>query len=127
MRPLFDRLRARGVRVAKPGGGMFPPGDIDPGNTFFTHPKDTFGQLEFEGKRATGSTRRSPVPAGLDDGPMAATVRSGIERLSHLTTVVHDVDPARALLPGRARRHGVPRGVLGRAPAGRSCWSGRTR
>ena len=48
--PLFNRLRMNGVRIAKPGGGMFPDGDdVDPGNTIFTHPKDTFGQIEFVG------------------------------------------------------------------------------
>jgi hypothetical protein len=49
-RPLFDRLRAAGVRIAKPGGGMFDDGDdVVIGNTIFTHPKDTFGQIQFEG------------------------------------------------------------------------------
>ena len=47
IKPLFDRLRAMGVRVAKPGGGVWPEGDVDPGPTIFTHPKDTFGQFEF--------------------------------------------------------------------------------
>ena len=94
VRPLFERLRDRGVRVAKPGGGMFPAGDIDPGNTLFTHPKDTFGQLEFEGKRGHWlgeDPRFQPgwTAAPWLDGPL------GIERLSHLTTVVHDVDRAR--------------------------------
>src|SRR5262245_16110377 len=51
VKPIFDRLRAEGVRIAKPGGGFFPEGDIDPGPTIFTHPKDTFGQVEFEALR----------------------------------------------------------------------------
>lgn len=96
VKPLFDRIRAAGVRVAKPGGGMFPAGDIDPGNTIFTHPKDTFGQVEFEGKMAhwQGSDPRFQpgwTTAPWRDGPL------GIEGLSHLTTVVRDVAAARQL------------------------------
>ncbi len=94
IRPLFDSLRARGVRIAKPGGGMWPPGEVDPGNTLFTHPKDTFGQLEFEGIAAHWLDRDPRFQPGWStapwqDGPL------GIARLSHLTTAVHDVDTAR--------------------------------
>jgi extradiol dioxygenase family protein len=95
VRPLFERLRGAGVRVAKPGGGMFSDGDVDPGNTIFTHPRDTFGQIEFEGKqehwrRVDPRFQPGWTVAPWQQGPL------GIERLSHLTTVVHDV--------GRARR-----------------------
>jgi catechol 2,3-dioxygenase-like lactoylglutathione lyase family enzyme len=93
VRPLFERLRAVGVRVAKPGGGLFSEGDIDPGNTFFTHPKDTFGQLEFVGKAGhwlQADPRFQPgwTVAPWRNGPL------GIERVSHLTTVVRDLDRA---------------------------------
>jgi hypothetical protein len=99
VRPLFERLRATGIRVAKPGGGMFPDGDVDPGNTIFTHPKDTFGQIEFEGKRdhwEKTDPRFAPgwTVAPWRDGPL------GIERLSHMTTAVKDLGPARALYEG---------------------------
>ena len=99
IRPLFERLRSAGIRVAQPGGGMFPPGDIDPGNTIFTHPKDTFGQIEFEGKRdhwQQVDPRFQPgwTVAPWRDGPL------GIERLSHMTTVVRDLAPARAFYEG---------------------------
>jgi catechol 2,3-dioxygenase-like lactoylglutathione lyase family enzyme len=94
VRPLFARLRAAEVRVARPGGGLFPEGDVDPGNTLFTHPKDTFGQLEFEGKVGhwqQSDPRFQPgwTVAPWREGPL------GIERLSHLTTVVRDLDRAR--------------------------------
>jgi hypothetical protein len=100
IKPLFDRLRARGVRVAKPGGGMFPDGDIDPGNTIFTHPKDTFGQLEFEG--LADHWRRSDPR--FSEGWSTAYWRDehplGIVRASHLTTLVNDLDRARDLYEG---------------------------
>jgi hypothetical protein len=94
VKPLFDRIRAEGVRVAKPGGGMFPDGDIDPGNTIFTHPKDTFGQLEFEGKSEhwRGMDPRFQPGWSVEpwrDGPL------GIEGLSHMTTVVRELAKAR--------------------------------
>jgi catechol 2,3-dioxygenase-like lactoylglutathione lyase family enzyme len=73
---------------------VFGEGDTDPGNTIFTHPKDTFGQIEFEG--------RNEHWMGLDprfkpdwstqpwkEGPL------GIERLSYMTTVVRDLEAAR--------------------------------
>jgi len=92
---VFDRLRAAGVRVAKPGGGMFPEGDVDPGNTIFTHPKDTFGQLEFEGKRDhwlehDPRFQTEWSTASWNAGPL------GIVRLSHMTTVVRHLERARA-------------------------------
>jgi catechol 2,3-dioxygenase-like lactoylglutathione lyase family enzyme len=95
VKAVFDQLRAAGVRVAKPGGGVFPEGDVDPGNTIFTHPKDTFGQLEFEGKRDHWEGRDPRFQPGWStdrwrDGPL------GIERLSHMTTVVRDLDRARS-------------------------------
>jgi hypothetical protein len=44
---LYKAFLAEGVRVAKPGGGLFDDATEDPGVTMFTHPKDTAGQLEF--------------------------------------------------------------------------------
>ena len=49
MPALFEAFLAEGVRVVKPGGGPFPEGTKDPGQTIFTHPKDTAGQMEFVG------------------------------------------------------------------------------
>jgi catechol 2,3-dioxygenase-like lactoylglutathione lyase family enzyme len=91
---LFEQLRTAGVRIAKPGGGFFAPGDVDPGNTIFTHPKDTFGQIEFEGLREFWQELDPRFQAGWNveswrQGPL------GIERLSHMTTVVKDLDRAR--------------------------------
>jgi predicted enzyme related to lactoylglutathione lyase len=94
VRSLFGRLRAEGVRVAKPGGGVYPEGDVEPGNTIFTHPKDTFGQIEFEGKGQhwiERDPRFQPDWSGerWSQGPL------GIEHLSHMTTIVRDLPAAR--------------------------------
>jgi hypothetical protein len=93
VKPLFDRLRTGGIRVAKPGGGMFPDGDVDPGNTIFTHPRDTFGQLEFEGL-ADHWLRMDPrfQPGWSSDRWLDQPL--GIVRASHLTVVVDDLDRA---------------------------------
>jgi catechol 2,3-dioxygenase-like lactoylglutathione lyase family enzyme len=94
VRSISERLRTAGVRVAKSGGGLLAEGDVHPGNTIYTHPKDTFGQLEFEGK-GDHWRRRDPrfqpqwTLAPWRQGPL------GIERLSHMTTVVHNLDRAR--------------------------------
>jgi catechol 2,3-dioxygenase-like lactoylglutathione lyase family enzyme len=97
--PLFHRLRAAGVRIARPGGGSFPDGEVDLGNTFFTHPKDTFGQIEFEGKRDFWEGRdprfqKEWTAAPWAEGPL------GIQRLSHMTTVVRDLAKARTFYEG---------------------------
>jgi hypothetical protein len=96
--PLFKRLRQQGVRIAQPGGGLFPEGDdFDPGNTIFTHPKDTFGQIEFVGLNELWrghDPRFTPGWSGAwwrDEHPL------GIERVSHFTTIATDLERARAL------------------------------
>jgi hypothetical protein len=100
VRPLFDELRAHGVRIAKPGGGTFPDGDVDPGPTIFTHPKDAFGQLEFVALDVFWHERDPRFAANWspsfwrDDHPL------GIERVAYLTTIVRDVEKARHLYEG---------------------------
>ncbi|MGH9230322.1 MAG: hypothetical protein ACRD07_16630 [Acidimicrobiales bacterium] len=100
VRPLFDELRSHGVRIAKPGGGIFPDGDVDPGPTIFTHPKDTFGQLEFVAlddfwrEHDPRFTANWSPASWRDDHPL------GIERVAYFTTIVTDVDKARALFEG---------------------------
>lgn len=97
MQSLYSSLLARGVRIAKPGGGLFDADAADPGEVFFTHPKDTFGQLEFmaliEGVRERDLRLRPDWSPGWwrDQHPL------GIERVSHYTTIVRDLDRARDL------------------------------
>jgi hypothetical protein len=87
MSALIDRLRDYGVRVITP----YPTEEAVPG-TIFTHPKDTFGQLEIQG--LTGDQRRDPrftqgKPTDRwTDGPL------GLLRASHLTTGVLDLERA---------------------------------
>ncbi len=91
---LADTMRQSGVRVFAPYGSLEASG---PGpRTFFTHPKDTFGQMPFQALYA--DTQRDPhVQASwtgaywLDEHPL------GIERTSHITTIVSDLDRACAL------------------------------
>jgi catechol 2,3-dioxygenase-like lactoylglutathione lyase family enzyme len=87
MSALIDRLRDYGVRVITP----YPTEEAVPG-TIFTHPKDTFGQLEIQG--FTGGQQRDPrfsqgKPSDRwTDGPL------GLMRASHLTTGVLDLERA---------------------------------
>ncbi len=103
LRPLFDDLRVHGVRIAMPAGGMFPDGDFDPGPTIFTHPKDTFGQLEFVA--LDGFWRERDPRFALDWSPSfwRDDHPLGIERVAYFTTIVTDVDKARALYEGPLR------------------------
>jgi predicted enzyme related to lactoylglutathione lyase len=93
--PLFHHLRELGIRIAKPGGGLFPNTEMtdeEVPRTLFTHPRDTFGQLEFQ---ALGGGPRDPR---FQDGWSADYWRNEqplrIQRTSFLTTVVPDVDVA---------------------------------
>jgi Glyoxalase/Bleomycin resistance protein/Dioxygenase superfamily len=91
---LIKRMEQHGVRVITPypagaGGGAQPP------RTFFTHPKDTFGQLEFQAisDHSHHDPHLDPAWSGAfwrDEHPL------GIERMSHMTTIVADLDRAGA-------------------------------
>lgn len=84
---LIGRLRDFGVRVITP----YPDEGKTP-TTIFTHPKDTFGQLEIQ---SLGEAHRDPrfgkgwSSARWLEGPL------GLERTSHMTTVVSDLERAR--------------------------------
>jgi len=86
---LAERLQAAGIRVL--GGGY---------GTIFTHPKDTFGQLQFQ----TGPPE-VPVPdPRLVPGwrPSTESVEHplGLVRASHITTMVFDLDAAMKFYEG---------------------------
>jgi catechol 2,3-dioxygenase-like lactoylglutathione lyase family enzyme len=88
---LAARLEAAGVRTTDGGA----PG------TVFAHPKDTPAMLEFsepvgEFGTALSDPRSSPYWAALRDDFWARRHPLGLERLSHITVVVHDVAAARA-------------------------------
>jgi catechol 2,3-dioxygenase-like lactoylglutathione lyase family enzyme len=91
---LWERLRARDVRVVGDGGGALAG---PPQGAIFTHPRDTGGLLEF---------MQTPTEPGFFDlrlqpGWSSAFWRDehplGIECCSHLTLVVRDLARSRAL------------------------------
>jgi catechol 2,3-dioxygenase-like lactoylglutathione lyase family enzyme len=86
---LAERFEAAGIRVLSGGYG-----------TIFTHPKDTFGQLQFQ-----AGPPEVPVPdPRLVVGwtPSRASVEHplGLVRASHITTMVSDLDAATKLYEG---------------------------
>jgi len=84
MDALIDRLQGFGVRVITP----YPTGEGLP-STIFTHPKDTFGQLEIQAISGDPGDPRFTEGFSAADGPL------GQQRTSHLTTVVSDLERAR--------------------------------
>jgi catechol 2,3-dioxygenase-like lactoylglutathione lyase family enzyme len=97
MQPLYSSLLARGIRIARPGGGLFDADAADPGEVFFTHPKDTFGQLEFMSLIDDVRTRDPRLGPGWSPSWWRDQHPLGIECLSHYTTIVRDLDRARDL------------------------------
>jgi hypothetical protein len=92
MPSLVETIAGLGVRILTP----YPQSDPDaPIRTFFTHPKDTFGQLEFNARPEAEGNRdqhlRSDWTGAFwrDDFPL------GLERTSHLTLVVSDIEAAK--------------------------------
>jgi hypothetical protein len=99
--PLADRIRRFGARVIDPYGSTSEDPASGEGATFFTHPKDTFGQLQFHGLLTSGSLLPDPhLAAGWSGSFWRDEHPIGIERMSHITTVVDDLDRARALFEG---------------------------
>lgn len=88
---LAERMRAQGIRVIDPYENVAAEG-----GTFFTHPKDTFGQLEFQSPSGEFSGR-SPM---LDPNWSGAEWRDehplGLLRTAYMTTVVADLDRAKS-------------------------------
>ena len=96
MAQLFKAFRSEGVRVAKPGGGLFPEDTEDPGTTMFTHAKDTAGQLEFVGVQG------GPLgmdPRGTPEWKMPPPESSPLTLVgtSHFTTSTRDLAALRTL------------------------------
>jgi catechol 2,3-dioxygenase-like lactoylglutathione lyase family enzyme len=93
MRPMAQKIADMGVKVLTPYPLDDPEAQL---GTFFTHPKDTFGQLEFQALPQIEGNRDfhlSPDWSGdfwLNEFPL------GLERTSHLTLVVGDLDAAQA-------------------------------
>ncbi|HET6812015.1 MAG TPA: VOC family protein [Acidimicrobiales bacterium] len=92
--PLYRRLRELGIRVARPGGGLFE-GEDEVGATLFTHPKDTHGLLEFQAFDGRWGTYDPRFGEGWSDEFWRSGHPLGIDTPSHLTTAVADLDRAR--------------------------------
>jgi catechol 2,3-dioxygenase-like lactoylglutathione lyase family enzyme len=105
IKPLFDRLRSMGVRIAKPGGGVWPEGEVDPGPTIFTHPKDTFGQVEFVDVSVHWRDTDPRYQPGWSSAWQRDEHPLGIRRVSHLTTIVADLAGATDLYEGAFGAH----------------------
>lgn len=98
---IWERLRARGVRIVGDGGGALSG---PPKGAIYTHPRDTGGLLEFIEAPDDGG-----FDARLQPGWSSAFWRDehplGIERCSHLTLVIRDLERVRSfwvdLLEGR--------------------------
>ena len=95
--PLWDRLKAHGVRV-NGGTGAPLPERPQPTVSIFAHPKDAHCQLEFQGVGDAGYMSMDPRTAPdfsakywMDEHPL------GIQRTSHLTVVVQDAEQASKL------------------------------
>jgi catechol 2,3-dioxygenase-like lactoylglutathione lyase family enzyme len=98
MQHVLDDLRHDGVRVVNPQGEQYPlDGPAEAGMVMFTHPKDTFGQIELMAKREqTGGNFTDPL---FEEGWSADYWRDdqplGILRTSHMTVMVRDLDRAK--------------------------------
>lgn len=86
---LHARLQAAGVRMFKTGGGAVPEGPLahDAG-AIWTHPRDTFGLIEFAGVH--------PPRHAKGDGPSPAE-RLGIRGLACISLLPRDPSAARRL------------------------------
>jgi hypothetical protein len=106
MGPLFDKLRGAGIRVAKPGGGLFGQEEViePPPNLIFTHPRDTFGQVELMGIPPEGN---SGDPLWSDDWSTAPWRDEHPARLrrSRYTVSVADIDDGLGFFEGMLGGH----------------------
>jgi catechol 2,3-dioxygenase-like lactoylglutathione lyase family enzyme len=90
---IWERLRARGVRIVGDGGGAL---DGPPRGAIYTHPRDTGGLLEFMEVPGGGHFDLRLQP-GWSNTFWRESHPLGIEACSHLTIVVRDLERARSL------------------------------
>ena len=106
---LFERLRARDIPLYGDGGGRIerPPER----GAIYTHPRQTYGQLEF--MERIGDARDPRFQPGWAPGYWRDEHPLGLERMSHLTVVVRDLDQAKefygGLLEGKLLHEGSSR------------------
>jgi len=90
---IWEKLRARGVRIVGDGGGAL---DGPPKGAIYTHPRDTGGLLEFMEAPPDGGFDLRLKP-GWSNAFWRDSHPLGIEACSHLTLVVRDLERARSL------------------------------
>jgi catechol 2,3-dioxygenase-like lactoylglutathione lyase family enzyme len=86
---LAERFRAAGIRVLDGGYG-----------TIFTHPKDTFGQLQFQTGPPEVAVPDPRLVPGWTLSSASVEHPLGLVRASHVTTMVSDLDAATKLYEG---------------------------
>jgi hypothetical protein len=98
VRRIWDRLVEHGIGVTQPGGSVDPPPDE---GDIYTHPKDTFTQLEFYQPQAATGGPQAPGPfndprfqPGWAQRWAASPNPLGIERMASVTIVVPDLERA---------------------------------
>jgi catechol 2,3-dioxygenase-like lactoylglutathione lyase family enzyme len=91
---LMETMDGLGVRVITPYPRSDPNAAI---GTFFTHPKNTFGQLEFSSlaEEARNSSRDLHLHSDWTGDFWRDELPIGLERTSHLTLVVDDIEAAK--------------------------------
>ena len=113
---VIESLWANGVRVVRPDGSPFGDGELgDLPRTVFTHGRDTCGQLELQVFPGIHDPRFTD---GWSGDYWRVEHPLGIERMSHVTVVVRDVDRAARPLRSRARCSRRARGVRRHRVAG---------
>jgi catechol 2,3-dioxygenase-like lactoylglutathione lyase family enzyme len=96
---LYDHLKARNTRFFELGGAS-GDGGLGKRHAIFTHPRDTFGGLEFVSFRSDEPPARPPTGdprfyPGFDPQWWYRHHPLQLERLGHMTVVVDDLDAAR--------------------------------
>ncbi|MGE0542832.1 MAG: VOC family protein [Dehalococcoidia bacterium] len=92
---LFNRLSEAGVRMFKTGGGAITEEHLPAtSGAIWTHPRDTFGLIEFAGVRPTRHQQPEPFEG---EGSTTTASSLGIRGLACVTYVPRDLDAARHL------------------------------
>lgn len=97
---LYQQLKERDTRFFLLGGGSGDEGLEGDVRAFFTHPRDTYGGLEFASYLDDGSLPHRPATGdprfypGFDQDWWAKNHPLGIRRLAYMTVVVDDLDGA---------------------------------
>ena len=88
----FETLNAHNVRMYTAGGEFLKA--PKPGRAVFTHPKDTYGTLEFARYGGLQPDRDPRLKPGWSTAFWRDEHPLGIERVSHMTTLVRDLSKA---------------------------------